>query len=429
MEELNKIRKDIDGLIKGKNFEESLELISQIWQNHPNDITEWDVWRYAISLKNLKRYDEALQLCKKYANIYPKNESINNVYAWCIFYLKIRKKDNPHIIDDAHLIQKLASKNKPYTAYIPTAYAILKQITNDPVFPAEEVLEWTNELDFDNLSEQTYSFKQKGKKIEIASQKEYFLMWHIKALFFSEQYADCIQFANSVFDKISKFHYDNDIWVQRLIAMSYHQLKNYEEAIEVYKNILSKKNEWFLHKEIAELYFEMNQFDLAFKDAIIAVENNIPLEKKVSAILLLARILYKQELQDLSLKHYLLVYLIRQHNNWKIDKKLLSLLNDNHLLDNNPELNYVHKTLSEYWQSQTVNTHEVLTGVIHNILGHGNAGFIKADDKSYYFKVSDFKSDAKYFNVKQKVSFNLKEGFDKKKQIKTMNAVNVKIQN
>ena len=425
MDNLNQIRHKADELIKAKNFDKALLSIEEVWLNHPDKIEEWDVWRYTITLKNLKRYEESLKICQKYADIYPNNESINNVHAWCLFYLKIRKNDSSNLEQEAQKIKKLASVNKPYTAYVPTAYAVLKGITNDIQFPAEKVLEWTTNLDFDQLSEQTYSFKQKGKNIEVASQKEYFLLWHTKALYFSEKYHECIDFAKSALKRLQKFHYSNDVWLKRLIAMSHHKLENYDDALDAYRELLNLKSEWFIHKEFAEIYFEMNELELAFKHAITSVENNIPLDKKVSAILLLAEILHEQGLFELSLKHYLLVYLIRKQNDWKIDKQLITLLKDNHLLDNNPEISYVKNKLSGYWQSQTTNTQEIYTGMIHNILSHGNAGFIKADKKSYYFKISDFKSADKYLNINQKVSFNLKEGFDKKKQIKTLNAVNV----
>lgn len=427
MESLNELRKVADDLIRAKNFTDVPFYMEKIWTNYKEQINEWDVWRYAISLKNLKRYEEALRICQKYAKIFPDNESINNVHAWCIFYLKIRKKENPDFIKDALQIKKLASVNKQYTAYVPTAYAVLKVITEDIHFPAKDVLEWTSDLGFDQLSEQVYTFKQKGKNIEIASQKEYFMVWHAKALFFNEQYPACIDFVNSVLGKLQKFHYSNDVWLKRLIAMSYQRLEKYNEAVDIYRNLLTVKNEWFMHKEIAELFFELNQLDLAFKHSIISVDNNVPLEKKISAIYLLANILDAQDMYELAMKHYLLVYLIRKKNNWIIDKELLNLLKDNKMLENNHDLNYIKKLLADYWISQNSSTYEVFTGVIQNMLSHGNAGFIKSDNKSYYFKISDYKSDVKDLRVNQKVSFGLQEGFDKKKQTKTLNAINVKI--
>ena len=87
----------------------------------------------------------------------------------------------------------------------------------------------------------------------------------------------------------------------------------------------------------------------------------------------------------------------------------------------------IEKELHELWEEYKYQNQELKTGTIVSILANGKAGFI--DDGSYndniYFNMYEFKGDKKLAKKGQFVSFYEAEGFDKKKNKKVINAVNV----
>ena len=115
-----------------------------------------------------------------------------------------------------------------------------------------------------------------------------------KAFFELDRPQDCINCCQEALGAFTKFHYDNDIWFKRLIALSNAKLSNFDEAISQLKELLKKKNEWFIQKEIAELYLQVNNIEEAEKFAVDSALNFGDADKKLNLFLLLVNILQKQ---------------------------------------------------------------------------------------------------------------------------------------
>ena len=98
--------------------------------------------------------------------------------------------------------------------------------------------------------------------------------------------------------------------------MSYKGLGQPETALEQLKNLLKRKNEWFIQKEIAEIYFEQGDKDQALKFALDSALNFGDADKKMNLYLLLADILQKQGKTDEARKHIEFICKIRQENQW-----------------------------------------------------------------------------------------------------------------
>lgn len=69
-----------------------------------------------------------------------------------------------------------------------------------------------------------------GKERETASDKETY--FHLKSdlLFRDKQYEDCILCCTTAIDEIENFHYDNNIWLERRVALALDNLGHIDDA-------------------------------------------------------------------------------------------------------------------------------------------------------------------------------------------------------
>ena len=265
------LRQQAKQLKQAKNFEEALPLFKQLWEEHRENCNEWDGWNYAHCLSKQKDYKNALKICREVYEIKPNFEQNNNLYAWCIYYteIKIEKVENEQLLLKAgEAIIKL-SKQKPTEqqsdfpcVYSLSIFKILDYLNEKTIYNPKSIIYWTEKLNPDFLETIPFKFTDnESKERELASKKEDWYSLRSKALYENGDFADCISCSETALKSLTKFHYDNDIWFKRNIALSKAELGDIETAIEELKSLLKRKNEWFIQKEIAELYKRQNKID------------------------------------------------------------------------------------------------------------------------------------------------------------------------
>ncbi|MCB0538090.1 MAG: hypothetical protein KDE33_11265 [Bacteroidetes bacterium] len=415
-----------------KNYAEALPLYQEIWENHRENCGKWEGWAYAFCKSKLGLHSEALELCRE---IYPNNkdfEQIKGLYAWSIYYTEIKDneiKDEARFFKAAQAITQLTKQEDKYSPYLLVVYKVLEYLNNKAIFNPSKVIEWTDKLEKTTLDATPFSFEDKeGKTRELASKKEQYYSLRTKALFELNRSQDCIECCHEALESFSKFHYDNDIWFKRLIALSNAKLSNFEEAITQLKELLKKKNEWFIQKEIAELFLQVDNINEAEKYAIDGALNFGDADKKLNLYLLIADILQRQGKSDEARKHIEFICKIRQEKQWKIDNELqqqVTLFNID--LSKLPNFKVIQNELRRIWDNLKFSTQDQFKGLIKSILPNGKAGFVEIErGKSYYFQLKDFKGRRDLIKEGQKVIFYLEDSFDQKKNQPTKNAVNVK---
>ena len=279
----------------------------------------------------------------------------------------------------------------------------------------------------------TIQVERKGRTqdMELASDFENWYAYKTKALMKLGEWQECFDTSKEALEKIDNFHYSNDIWFSRRVALSKKNLGNTEDTIEELETILKRKREWFIQKELAELYFEKDDLDTAFKMAIDAINNFGPLEFKVDLLSLIAKILNKQGKSDLAFKHLSLSKLVRQDEEWKVPQKLFDELNR---FDQSEiplsELKNVKSELKKYWngfnknvESQKTPKHRNnsnnLQGEITKLMHdneRGKDGFIKSDNNEFYFSASPNWHLTSELTVGKKVVFKIIPATDGKKE-------------
>lgn len=301
--------------------------------------------------------------------------------------------------------------------------------------------EFCNKIERENLSKEcsTIQVERKGqlKDMELASDFENWYAYKTKALAKLGKWEECYVLSKEALEKIEKFHYSNDVWFSRRIALSKKNLGNIEDSIKELQTILKRKREWFIEKELAELYYEKGNIESALKLATDAMNNFGPLEFKVDLLYLLGKILRQQDKLELSFQHFSLSKLIRQAEGWKLPQKLFDELRK-FTFPEIPQTDFkkLKNELQKYWDSfkapqtktfdrqrtsdnsKTTNDNN-LEGEIVRILHdneRGKVGFIKSNGKEHYFSVNPKFQFISKIAVGTKVLFEIKPATDGKKE-------------
>lgn len=256
------------------------------------------------------------------------------------------------------------------------------------------------------------------KTVELASDKENWFALKTKALFETHQYQECFELSKLALETFDKFHYSNDVWFARRIALSKKHLGNPTEALNELLQVLRKRKEWFIQSEIAEIYKENGDFEKALKHAMDAINNFGDLEYKVGLLVLIAEVLAKKGEKELAFKHLMLSKLLRKQENWGIPITMETALQKSGFKKlNHEQLPSLKKEMKNYWnrfinqQQKTVNhNNNYITGRIDKILHNnerGADGFIRYGNKSVYFKLNPANELVNKLNIGLKVKFKI----------------------
>ena len=276
----------------------------------------------------------------------------------------------------------------------------------------------------------TIEVVRKGDKkpMELASSKEDWFAFKTKALFETQHYQECFDLSKIALESFEKFHYSNDVWFARRIALSKKHLGNSADALNELLLILRRKKEWFIQNEVAQIYKENGDYEKAFKFALSAINNFGDIEFKVGLLELIAELLTLKDEKELSFKHYSLSKLLRLQKEWNVPNSVSSALTqfpfEQITIEKLPDLK---RELKKYWSGlnpqQTApkkNITQRQSGKIDRILHNdekGADGFIKYDgNKSIYFRVNATEEIVKKISVGLEVDFKVLSATDDKKE-------------
>lgn len=297
-------------------------------------------------------------------------------------------------------------------------YFLLKKFKDKPSVNWQFVNKFCDLIQPDNLSTEcsVIDVTRKGvaQQMELASAREDWFSYKTKALFELEKYEECLDLSKLALESFEKFHYSNDVWFARRIALSKINLGNIDEALNELLQVLKRKKEWYIQDEIAKIYKDKSDLDTAFKYAIDAITNYGDIEYKVGLLVLIGDILYSKGDEELAFKHYLLSKLLRIQQEWKIPNNLTLALNKFDFIQTGintlPQLKI---ELNNFWTSLKPQKAELdrYNGKISKILHNdekGVDGFIKYDiNKSIYFRVNITEEIIKKLKVGLTVEFKI----------------------
>jgi tetratricopeptide (TPR) repeat protein len=406
------IQQQAEALFFEKNYREAFLLYRTLWSNYSDDCNEWDGWRYAYCAQQLKDYRVALDICRQ---LYPKYRGFNmlrQVYAWSIYYSEINKEkitDENIFFHAGEGILRLSQQEDTYSPYTLTVFKILNYLNKKANYQSDKILEWTGKLNPDLLDSTPFSLTDKeGKPREIASKKEQYYMLRTRALLEAGRFDDCIGVCDKALAAFDKLHCDNDVWFRWRIGLSYEGLGEFRKSLDLQLELLKRKREWFIQKEIAEQYYRLGDYEKSFGYALDSALNLGDTDKKLNTFIVLADTLDKLGKTEEAQLHRQLIAKIKRKEDVEPDVKALKPL----------------------WDLLKYGSRERYIGIVKSLLPNMKAGFVETGNgKSYYFRVSDVKGSRRNITVGMKVTFYMEARFDTKKRRDVMNAVRVEIVN
>ncbi|MDR3292126.1 MAG: hypothetical protein LBT10_08280 [Methanobrevibacter sp.] len=217
-----------------------------------------------------------------------------------------------------------------------------------------------------------------------------------KTLYKHGDFEEAIKISEEALENLSEFMYDRDIWLKRIIALANCRLKNYKISIKYFKEVLETKNECYIQREIANVYNNLNEIDLALKysaeSALNPTLNSI--DQKIKTYALLERLLFKKGLKVKAKLHAELIYQIRKNDKRNIDEEEIERLK-NLNIDTNKNIAHetLEKKLKQFWKLLSLKPHY---SSIESIIR-------KVYDDFYEYNEFNIPCDLKDFTFKQNV--------------------------
>ena len=439
MENYYEFSQEINRLKKVNNFSAVLDLFVAHKDNFSKQIAN-DNYMINNIIASLRKVNNSLYV-HNFLNEFNiiinenTNEMVLNAYGWSIYDICKVEVSNENYNREKILdlikypLYLLSLKQSGYSySIISNIFRLVLKVEKHKINKNWNFMNaFCNLFNPDIFSLECGTMEIRGKLTEFASDKENWYATKSKALFELNMFQECYEVSKLAITNIDNFHYNNDLWFARRIALSKKELGNIDEAIEELEQIYKRKKEWFIKKELAELYFELNELEKSFYYAIDAICKNgfSKLEFKIGLILLLANIFKAYNKVEFANKHFLLLKIIREKNGWKIPQELQNELNQINM--ENINLATLENELIKYWKSfepkinSSQKTKELLQGSIKKILNDnekGKNGFLTSNEQDYYFLIPKHIKFIDKIELDTKVEFEVVKLSDGKERAK-----------
>ena len=418
-------------LLKEGKAHEASKIFNEVQESFPNEIDHWDVF-YMLKCDNSDKGENSDKVnnLSTLAEKFIEDQYVKNLYIWYLYY-KYGKKITPNTVNQIENNAKRLLEIGIQKDYInctdeerkyPCPYTLivtkLIKAYKKPNFNLNKVQYYLTFLDPEKLSRQTGSMTDdKGKDRELASDFEDYYATISKLKLIEEKHQECIDICNYTLQNINNLHYNNDIWLKRRKALSMIKLGNEEEGFELLLSVSQNRQggTWFIYKEIADIYFENEDWENSLKYCKKGIEAYGNEEMKINLMIVTARILFKlQRMDDATiLAKYMvgmsLVHELKEKNDlkrivdyFKIDKssieepkKYLSeyrrKVDEIFQIDRNVNKNKKKKSLDR--KSVEIKPGEEVKGWVKTVHGNGKSGHVIANKEAYFFSMNDVQAD------------------------------------
>lgn len=416
-----------------KQYEEALPLCKELWESFSATHELWDAHQYANCLKKLNKLDKAEAVCEsvyfdfKDVDLSPEQSRpflyIKNLFAWIINdkYIKTIRQPNYQfaatVLDKLVLLYELTQQNESNVpSFSFCALTTLNQLIKmDTPIDYEKFLYVLNKHDPALLSSKAYQYTDSSGKIrENASQREIFYKLKSDTLLKTKSYEECILCCNEAMETLEQFHYSNEIWFARKIAIALGALGNIDEAIKKLEKLIVVSDKWFLLYEIGKLYRQLNQPLRALEYMLRAACTKDPEKMKVSLIESLGDLFNELDEKSFAQDNFLFARQIRLSNDWAVQDKLSQKIV--------VEREVKFKEIRNSWIHRLYQLIGSKQGKVNKLFPNKTGGFIQAD-KPYYFQLKNFFGKSDLLKIGDTVIFIVTASYDKKKQIETEEAM------
>jgi cold shock CspA family protein len=184
------------------------------------------------------------------------------------------------------------------------------------------------------------------------------------------------------------------------------------------KEVIKVKDEWYIYRSIAEIYYRLGRSVQALDYLCLAVLAKGSVDKKVNLFYLCYQVLNSLRQPEFAMMHAQLYHLLKlesgAHMKYEIER-----LNIDETKINKRDL--IGK-INELWMKYKFKDQKLQHGTVIKFFSDKNYGFIKREDgESIFFHRREFEGDNVY--IGQLVSFYTEKNFDKSKNRESIKAV------
>ena len=432
MTDFRTLKEQAETLRRDKQFGPALAAFDELLNLYPDQATERERWGKAFCLRALGRQREALDLCREVYRTHPEFVPNRNLYGWCVYDLEIKplREGEPADIKTfyraAEAITQLTLQ-EVYSPYERTVFEVLRYLKDRQTYPADEVLAWCDKLDPDKLATEArkYTSRDGQERVE-ASPLEQWYSQRTKALEHLRRWEELIVVCNEALDRLTAFHYSDEIWFRRRIATAKAELGDTDAAIGDLKALVRLRPDWFIQADLARLLHEAGNDDAALEYAVDAALGPGELSYKWELFVLMGDLLAAQGKPDVAGQHYRLASALRAEQGWREDSDLAQQLRDLPPVPSQPA-STLARELEGTWRALKFTDQERGTGEIERTDPGKRSGFIRASDgRSIFFRFRNFASPRDRLLIGTKVSFFLQPSFDKTRNRESNEAVDVR---
>lgn len=412
---MDNLREKAKAYRKTGEYHKAAEIYKNIIRDYEiENLDKWLGWEYADTLRRIGNIDESIDVCK---NIYCFNKNfqyIKNLLAWLLYekHLKcIKVNDNNLKLDEIKEICKVGkfilniTVQEPSSPYEITIYKVVKILDKANIKLKDEIIiKWLEKIELESVSKEVKKIKsQDEKEIELASSYEELYYIKIKALYNLKKYEECIINIECLLNRNIKFHNNRDNWIKRLEYKCKWELGEKELACKQMFLLSVNFNNWIIKYELSKMYIEKKENNKAFYYLALGILGKEPLDKKKQLLTLLANLLQIEGITD----------------ELSMIKECIRSINENEFLKS--------KTLKlelDKMCARLVNLNkERREGIIIKTFNDGKSGFIESENNKYYFKRKNLYRGI--VRLGENVTFNIIRSFDKKKNIDTLEAIEI----
>lgn len=412
---------------KQKQFKEAINIYRPLWLDNPLQFDEWAGWSYAFCLKETKQYHAALELCRQLYGRFSASAFLKQLYASCIYYTQFGNKELPVIPVLKKAVYAMIDLYPPHLEYSLSTRAVLKLVklmaAMQPInWP--EIEEWLQKLDPDLLDSKSFSMKMPdGKERQFASPEEEWFSWMIRAKGGQNKPEALLELLEAARKRGISWHYNNDIWFARKEAFALQQLGRKKEAEAILRKLIMQKRDWFLLSDLAEV---VEDRDEALQLMARAALSPGPTHLKVKLFGNIYHLLKQNPKFFIeSNMHLVLITLLRLEKGWSVTSDL-----DAEIAKSNADLSSVNSSkeafgqLRSFWQNIAAGSNDIHFGKIKLIHSNGLSGILTDEDsREYFFSMREAGALKNNAVPGTMVNFELVNGFNKKRNEVTRNAV------
>ena len=417
--------------------QEAYDLYVQLLNDFNEEFSGWDAFNLMKVARKIHRTN--FKLLVEVTERFKDENKVTGLFSWFVFDKYVKKKNHSEVLQNEVEISKMLTicpqkdmkSDDTYPCPVTISVFTLVDAHANNLFNARKIKELLGFVDKDKLSPNARTINtEKRGDIKLASDYEKYYANLTKALLKLEEYQECLDLCEEALNELeNNFHYNNDLWFKMRIALCYEGLDDFEKGEQLFKELIESKaggDKWFLYRDIAELYYEKEDYDKSYKYSIdSALLGNEP-HFLINLYLLQARLLFKLGKVEEGKIYAQLIASILKEQEWNVKAEHSKIIKYYQVTVEDAEpVNKIHKKAKSIWLKEKYKDKAKLDGIVDVIHKNGKSGFIKSNEgETFFFGKRDLLKSVRRLDeiLKAKVSFY--EG-DSNGKNKSANAVEV----